>query len=101
MQGIIRAGVTVVDLSDNAREYSLDTLRGDNGMSLLMMVLRFSRANEESALKGSRVAAAFRSKRDSFSGDQALDKPYTRRLPAWMRWDDVSRAAAGVKARSF
>jgi hypothetical protein len=35
MQG---AGVIVVDLSDNAREYNLETLRSDNGMSLMMMV---------------------------------------------------------------
>jgi DNA invertase Pin-like site-specific DNA recombinase len=99
MQGIIRAGVTVVDLSDNAREYNLENLRSDNGMSLLMMVLRFSRANEESALKGSRVAAAFRNKRKSFAGDQALDKPYTRRLPAWMRWDDDAKAYVIIEDR--
>jgi DNA invertase Pin-like site-specific DNA recombinase len=99
MQGIIRAGVTVVDLSDNAREYNLENLRSDNGMSLLMMVLRFSRANEESALKGSRVAAAFRNKRKSFAGDQALDQPYTRRLPAWMRWDDQTKAYVIIEER--
>ncbi len=99
MQGIIRAGVTVVDLSDNGREYNLENLRSDNGMSLLMMVLRFSRANEESALKGSRVAAAFRNKRKSFAGAQALDKPYTRRLPAWLRWDDHTKAYVIIEER--
>jgi DNA invertase Pin-like site-specific DNA recombinase len=87
IQSIVSAGVTVVDLSDGGREYSVETLEKDM-MLFVMMVLRFSRANEESALKGSRVAAAFLSKRNSFAGKDALDKPYTRRLPAWMRWCD-------------
>ena len=99
MQDIIRAGVTVVDLSDNAREYNLETLRGDNGMSLMMMVMMFSRANNESTTKGARVAGAYRRKRESFAGSQALDKPYTRRLPAWMRWDDETKQYAMIEGR--
>jgi DNA invertase Pin-like site-specific DNA recombinase len=87
IQSIVSAGVTVVDLSDGGREYSAEMLQKDT-MLFIMMVLRFTRANEESQLKGTRVAAAFRSKRNSFAGNQALDKPYTRRLPAWMRWCD-------------
>jgi DNA invertase Pin-like site-specific DNA recombinase len=87
IQSIVSAGVTVVDLSDSGREYSMETLEKDMTL-FVMMVLRFTRANEESALKGSRVAAAFQTKRKIFSGDQALDKPYTRRLPAWLRWCD-------------
>ena len=34
MQDIVRAGITVVDLSDNAREYNLETLRSDNQVEL-------------------------------------------------------------------
>jgi DNA invertase Pin-like site-specific DNA recombinase len=98
IQSIVGAGVIVVDLSDGGREYSVETLEKDM-MLFVMMVLRFTRANEESALKGSRVAAAFRSKRDSFAGSQVLDKPYTRRLPAWLRWDDETKAYAIIGER--
>lgn len=98
IEDIVDAGITLVDLSDNAREYSAETL--DKDLTLfLVMVLRFARANEESALKGSRVALAYRSKRDSFAGAQALDKPYTRRLPAWMRWDDGTKQYMVIEGR--
>jgi DNA invertase Pin-like site-specific DNA recombinase len=100
MQDIIRAGVTVVDLSDNAREYNLETLRGDNGMSLMMMVMMFSRANNESATKGIRVAAAFANKRRRFASDERLNKPYTRRLPAWITWDESTASYVPIKERA-
>jgi DNA invertase Pin-like site-specific DNA recombinase len=100
MQGIVRVGVTVVDLSDNAREYNLETLRSDNGMSLMMMVMMFSRANNESAMKGMRVAAAFANKRERFAGTDTLSKPYTRRLPAWITWRDDSKAYALIEDRA-
>jgi DNA invertase Pin-like site-specific DNA recombinase len=90
IQSIVNGGVTVVDLSDGGREYSAAMLSKDMTL-FIMMVLRFSRANEESALKGSRVAAAFLSKRKKFAGSQALDEPYTRRLPAWLRWDEQTK----------
>ena len=98
IQSIVNAGVTVVDLSDGGREYSADMLSKDMTL-FIMMVLRFSRANEESALKGSRVAAAFLSKRKSFAGSQALAEPYTRRLPAWLRWDDETKAYVIIEKR--
>jgi len=98
IEDIVDAGITLVDLSDGAREYSAETL--DKDLTLfLVMVLRFARANEESALKGSRVALAYRSKRASFAGSQALDEPYTRRLPAWLRWDDDTKQYATIPER--
>lgn len=91
MQGIIRAGVTVVDLSDNGglgREYNMETLRSDQGlMHLMAMLLSFARGNQESAQKGRRVGEAYANKRAVFASDQKLTKPYTRRLPAWIRWN--------------
>jgi DNA invertase Pin-like site-specific DNA recombinase len=100
MQGIVRAGVTVVDLSDNEREYNLATLRNDNGMSLMMMVMMFSRANNESAMKGMRVAAAFANKRERFASTDTLSKPYTRRLPAWLTWNDDAKAYELIEDRA-
>jgi DNA invertase Pin-like site-specific DNA recombinase len=98
IEDIVDAGSTVVDLSDGAREYSAEALDSDPTL-FLMMALRFMRSNEESTLKGSRVAAEYRNKRKSFAGDQALDKPYTRRLPAWMRWCDETKAYAIIEER--
>jgi len=98
IEDIVDAGITVVDLSDGAREYSAEALDSDPTL-FLMMALRFMRSNEESTLKGSRVAAEYKNKRKSFAGDQALDKPYTRRLPAWLRWDDETKAYAIVEGR--
>src|SRR5262245_59654609 len=57
IEDIVEGGVTVVDLSDGGREYSVETLDKDP-MLFMMMVLRFIRANEESATKGVRVAKA-------------------------------------------
>jgi DNA invertase Pin-like site-specific DNA recombinase len=98
IEDIVDAGITVVDLSDGAREYSAEALDSDPTL-FLMMALRFMRSNEESTLKGSRVAAEYKNKRKSFAGDQALDKPYTRRLPAWMRWDDQTKAYVIIEER--
>jgi hypothetical protein len=99
IEDIVEAGITVVDLSDGGREYSTATLDSD-GMLFMMMVLRFIRSNEESTLKGARVASAYAQKRKTFASDKALDKPYTRRLPAWIRWDDEAKAYALIEDRA-
>jgi len=90
MQGIIRQGVTVVDLSDGqGREYNMATLRSDQGlMNLMAMLWSFARGNQESAQKARRVGEAYANKRNVFRSEQKLTKPYTRRLPAWIRWSD-------------
>lgn len=90
MQGIIRQGVTVVDLSDGqGREYNMATLRSDQGlMNLMAMLWSFARGNQESEQKARRVGEAYANKRAVFASDQKLTKPYTKRLPAWIRWSD-------------
>jgi hypothetical protein len=92
MQSIIRAGVTVVDLSDNGglgREYNKTTLNSQEGlMHMMAMLLSFARGNQESVQKGRRVGEAYANKRAVFASGQKLTKPYTRRLPAWIRWSD-------------
>ena len=94
MQNIIRSGVSVVDLSDNGglgREYNLATLRSPDGLAqLLAMLLTFSRGNQESAEKGRRVAEAYAEKRRVFATDAKLTEPYTKRLPAWIRWSETT-----------
>ncbi|SFN95682.1 Site-specific DNA recombinase [Bradyrhizobium sp. Ghvi] len=85
IEDIVEAGVTVVDMSDGGREYSAETLDRDP-MLFMMMVVRFIRANEESATKGVRVAKAHAARRQKFAGPEKITKPYTLRLPAWIRW---------------
>jgi DNA invertase Pin-like site-specific DNA recombinase len=50
IEDIVEAGITVVDLSDGGREYSAETLDKDPFL-FIMMVMKFIRANEESATK--------------------------------------------------
>lgn len=104
MQKIIRAGVAVVDLSDNGgmgREYNLETLRSPDGlMHLMMMLLGFAKGNQESADKAWRVGEAYAEKRAVFASDQKLTKPYTKRLPAWIRWSDEAAAYELIEERA-
>ena len=99
MEDIIEQGVTVVDLSDNGREYSAETLDQDS-LLLIMMVLRFVRANEESALKSARVAAARERQRAKFASTEPLTDAYTRQLPGWLRWNDDSKTIEPIPERA-
>jgi DNA invertase Pin-like site-specific DNA recombinase len=99
IEDIVEAGVTVVDLSDSGREYSAETLDKDP-MLFMMMVVRFIRSNEESATKGVRVAKAHAARRQKFAGQEKLTKPYTLRLPAWLRWDSSSLSYALIEDRA-
>lgn len=103
VQEIIRAGVTVVDLSDNGgqgRDYNLTTLRSTDGlMQLMAMLLTFARGNQESTLKGTRVAEKYAEKRRVFASGEKLTKPYTRRLPAWLRWNDDTASYELIEER--
>jgi DNA invertase Pin-like site-specific DNA recombinase len=89
LESIAEAGITVVDLSDGGRAYSEETLDSDP-FAFVMMSLRFIRAHEESATKGMRVAAAYDRKRALAASKQKASAPFTRRLPAWLRWDEAS-----------
>jgi DNA invertase Pin-like site-specific DNA recombinase len=64
-----------------ARAYTKEALDSDP-MSLLMAILTFVRANEESAIKASRLQAAWVAKRAN-----AAEKPLTAVCPAWLRLD--------------
>jgi DNA invertase Pin-like site-specific DNA recombinase len=99
MEDIIEHGVTVVDLSDGAREYSSEALDEDASL-LLMMILRFMRANEESALKSARVAAARQRAREAFASDQQLTRAYTRQLPGWLQWNDDTKKIEAIPERA-
>lgn len=74
-------GITIVTLTDG-REYTARSLDSDP-TSLLIALLTFIRANEESVTKGLRVKAAWNDKRS-----RVREKPLTRRVPAWITLND-------------
>jgi len=80
LEAICDAGVSVVTLNDG-REYSSSSLDRDP-MDLMMSVLTFTRAHEESATKASRLKASWENKRANSS-----TKPMTGVVPAWLRLD--------------
>ncbi len=78
IETIVEAGVSVVTLTDE-REYTAANLDNDP-LNLLMALLTFIRANEESQTKSRRVAEAWVAKRA-----RALERPLTARCPSWVR----------------
>jgi DNA invertase Pin-like site-specific DNA recombinase len=87
MEAIVEAGVNLVDLEDNGRIYNTDTLDGD-GIAFLIMVIRFVRANQESAMKSARLLSAYENKRKRAATEKTL---FTRELPAWLCVNEASK----------
>lgn len=83
LEGICEAGVNVVTLSDG-KVYNVENLDNDGGMSLIMSVLIFVRANEESATKSKRVGAARATARRNAIESKT---PITAKCPGWLKLD--------------
>ena len=81
LEDVVDAGVSVVTLTDG-REYDREALDRDP-TALLMALLIFIRANEESETKSRRLKASWAGKRA-----KATEKPITSRGPAWLRLED-------------
>jgi DNA invertase Pin-like site-specific DNA recombinase len=101
LQDIVEAGVTVVTLSDG-KAYTEANLHNDL-TSLMIALLTFVRAHEESMLKGRRLRAAWENKRK-----QAVESgiPLTRRTPSWLvlgadRKLRLDRKKAAIVRRMF
>jgi DNA invertase Pin-like site-specific DNA recombinase len=84
LESIVEHGITVVTLNDG-KAYTVDGLDNDP-MSLLLALLTFIRANEESATKSRRLSAVWSTKRD-----KASEKPITSVCPAWLRLDPATQ----------
>jgi len=78
LENIVDEGITLVTLNDG-REYDTDSLDEDP-LNLLLAVLTFIRANEESATKAARLRASWDAKRAA-----SETKPLTALAPAWLR----------------
>ncbi len=85
IESIVELGVSVVTLNDG-REYTIESLDNDP-INLLMAILTFIRANEESVIKSQRIAAAWDNKRKL-----ALEKPITKRCPTWVEFSNKSQS---------
>jgi DNA invertase Pin-like site-specific DNA recombinase len=79
LESIVDEGVSVVTLNDG-REYTSASMDADP-VDLMVSVLTFTRANEESATKSRRLKAAWEAKRAAI----ADGKPLTSRAPAWLQ----------------
>jgi DNA invertase Pin-like site-specific DNA recombinase len=100
LESIVEEDITLVTLVDG-KAYSRDSLDNDP-MSLIMSLLIFIRANEESATKARRIKAAWEGKRAKIN-----DKPMTARVAGWLTLDKaagkivVDEGRAAVVRRVF
>lgn len=77
LEDILELGVSVVTLNDG-KEYTSRSL--DEPIDLLVSLMTFMRANQESEVKSQRLKAAWEHKRAT-----AASRPLTSRVPAWLR----------------
>lgn len=92
LRDITREGITVVTLNDN-RSYTEESLRS-NFVDLMVSLMLFMRANEESATKARRLRQAWDAKRN-----KAAEKPLTAAIPAWLRLNKETQTIEGIPDR--
>jgi len=95
LEDIIDRGITVVTLTDR-RVYDAHSLNTDP-TSLIMSILVFMRAHEESAIKSVRLKEVYNHKRQKARKDNEL---FTRRLPAWVRYNETTKAIELIPERA-
>lgn len=93
LERICEEGITVVTLNDG-KAYTDESLDTDQ-VGLIMAIVYFMRANEESATKARRLRAAWTAKRA-----KALDRPLTSTVPAWLRLDKESGKIEAIPERA-
>ncbi len=96
--GIIRRGIVVVTLT-NGMSYSRAELK-DTPHLMMMIVLELIRANLESARKAQLSADNYRQKRVVAAQSGAGSKPFTRMLPAWLRFNTDTKMIEADTARA-
>lgn len=93
LEDIADLGIIVVTLNDR-REYSKESLDRDP-TDLLLSILQFMRANEESETKARRLTEAWAAKRSRLD-----TKPLTSKVPAWLRLDPESQTIVLISERA-
>jgi DNA invertase Pin-like site-specific DNA recombinase len=94
---IINAGITLVTLGDR-KEYSRQGIT-DNPTDLIISIVLMMRGHEESATKARRVADAYERKRKAAAEGDGT-KPFTRMLPAWLRYNERERKHEVIPERA-
>ncbi|MCW9014098.1 MAG: recombinase family protein [Gammaproteobacteria bacterium] len=88
---ILATGVEIVTLADNQR-YTSQNLNNIGNLIISLVIL--SRAHEESKIKSERMAASWANKRKN-----ALKKPVTAIMPAWLRLDKKTNCINEIPER--
>jgi DNA invertase Pin-like site-specific DNA recombinase len=97
LEEIVEAGITLVTL-DDGRVYTSDNLDNDP-IALVLALLTFIRANEESSRKSSLIKASWEAKRAkarAIPGAELL----TARGPAWLEFDNLSNRFRVIEERA-
>ncbi|MBX7482842.1 recombinase family protein [Qipengyuania qiaonensis] len=94
LRGITSEGVGVVTLNDG-KVYTQESLEG-LPMDLILTILTFTRANEESATKSKRLKAAWEQKRIEL----LKGKPITERIPAWLEVSEDRQRFSVIEKRA-
>jgi DNA invertase Pin-like site-specific DNA recombinase len=89
LEDICDAGITVVTTADGKR-YDKATLDDDH-TTLMYALMVAIRANDESERKSDLVGKAYASKRKRAAEGTENGKPFTRMLPAWLRFNEQTR----------
>ena len=95
--GIIRRGITLVTLFDQ-RSYSAESVTAQP-MDLVFSILTMVRGHEESVTKSRRMLAVFEQKRRD-AANKTERNPFTRMLPAWLRWNETTRQYEVIEDRA-
>jgi DNA invertase Pin-like site-specific DNA recombinase len=95
---IVLAGITIVTLTDR-RSYSKESITA-NPTDLIISITIMMRGNEESVTKGNRIAAKNEKKRTDAAAGALTDRPFTRMLPAWLRWDNDEKKHSLIPQRA-
>lgn len=98
LEDIVEKGVSVVDLSDGGKVYDTDAL--DDPWAFMMMIMRFVRAHEESAMKSMRLQNVYEEKRRVAANGEPQTKPFTRMLPGWLQWNDDGKRHEVIEERA-
>lgn len=94
LESIVDAGVAVVTLNDK-RMYTAESLDDGDNIDLMIALLTFMRANEESRTKARRLKQAWENKRANLA-----TQPLTSRVPAWIELDKTANRLELIPERA-
>ena len=98
MEEIVAAGVNLVDLSDGGRRYSVETLDSDHGVVPADGHAVYERARRE-RVEIPQAAGGLREQADQGQAARDAGEPFTRMLPAWLKWQDAKYMARSPSGR--